>query len=427
MRHRHIPRSIAILTATALIAIAATGCSRFGGNEADAETLTIWTPRYAEEGTESGFDKVIADFTEETGIEVKYTTYGTDDMKAALANAAGTTAMPDIFQNWSGVGLIGDLFDAGLIEPIKNYADELGWEGRFNQAALSLNLIEGEQYGIPMTVHAMAVIYSKSAFETAGIAAPPTTFEELLEVNQKLEDAGITPWTFGGKQPWTLMRLTDSLLEANCGAEKIDALRNMELNWRDETCALDAFTQLKQWHDDGWLPEDFMALEPSSRDHYKGIYDGTAAMTIDGDWIRNGLEADGQDTADYGIFPFPTSTDRLYYFTESLYISSESTKKDAAAQFLDFISSTDEYLKHQPELNSVIIPPISAAESLSETPFDDAWLEFANAYETVYLPADQAFVPDVADAFLRAQDQLIIGELDPAGVVDAIQTAIDQQ
>lgn len=425
MRHTTARNTLTVIALAVTVLAFSVGCSRFGTNEAESDSLVIWTPQYGERGTESGFDKVIADFTEETGIKVNYTTYGTDDMLAALANATGTSAMPDIFQLWSGIGQIGNIYDAGAIEPLDEYADEYGWEGRFNEAALSLDIIDGKQIGIPMTVHAMAVVYSKPVFERAGITSPPQTFEELLSVNQQLVDAGITPFAFSGKQSWHLMRLSDSLLEATCGAEKFDALRNMELNWNEEPCALDAFTQLKQWQRNGWLPADFMALEPSSGDHYKAIYDGTAAMTIDGDWVRGGLELDGQDIADYGLFPFPTSTDRLSYFTESLYMSSESTKKDSAAKFLDFISDSEEYAKHQSELNS-LIPPINEASILSETPLDQEWLDITRAYTDVYLPADQALVPDVAAAFLRAQDQLMIDELDPAGVVAAIQNAIDQ-
>lgn len=427
-RHARLTRTAIVVAATTAIALTATGCSRFGGGGDDADVLTIWTVPYAEEGTTSGFEKVIADFTEETGIEVKYTAYPNDELKQQLANATGTSAMPDLFQNWSGIGLLGNIYDAGAIEPLDEYFDEYGWDGRFNEAALSLDQIDGKVQGVPMTVHAMAIVYSKKAFEAAGITEPPTSFDDLLTVNQQLLDAGITPFSFGGKQSWNLMRLSDSLLEASCGAETFDALRNMELDWNSEPCATDAFTVLQQWQGDGYLPADFLALDPNARDNYKAIYDGTAAMTIDGDWIRGGIEDDGQSVDDFGIFPFPTSTDRLYYFTESLYMSSGATdeNKDNAAKFIDFISTPENYAEHSTELNS-LIPPIVDAESTNVTAFDQQWIDLSSDYSTVYLPSDQAFVPDVADAFLRAQDQLMIGELDPKGVVAAVQTAIDAE
>ncbi|PRW82945.1 ABC transporter substrate-binding protein, partial [Pseudomonas simiae] len=85
----------------------------------------------------------------------------------------------------------------------------------------------------------------------------------------------------------------------------------MTANWAEEPCATEAFVELGRWNTDGFLGQDFMGITPD--DSRLLIYAGASAMMLEGDWMVNQLADDGEDLANYGMFPFPTGTDRLYF------------------------------------------------------------------------------------------------------------------
>lgn len=59
--------------------------------------------------------------------------------------------------------------------------------------------IDGQVYQLPANTQAIPMIYyNKALFAKAGIAAPPKTYAELLDVAAKLKAAGVTPFLAGG-------------------------------------------------------------------------------------------------------------------------------------------------------------------------------------------------------------------------------------
>ena len=55
---------------------------------------------------------------------------------------------------------------------------------------------------MPFDLGMVGFWYNKELFAQAGIDAPPTTWDEFLDVVQRLKDAGITPIAVGGQDRW---------------------------------------------------------------------------------------------------------------------------------------------------------------------------------------------------------------------------------
>ena len=195
-------------------------------------------------------------------------------------------------------------------------------------------------YGVPYTNHGMVVYYRKDLFEQAGITEEPTTYDELLAANDKLLAAGIHPFAFGGKDHWHLMRLLDSLLETKCGAETHDTLKFLQGDWTAEPCATEAFNELAAWKDKRLPGRELHGHRLPGCSNLQ-VFGGDAAMMLEGDWMVNQLVDAGQDLENYAIFPFPTGTDRLYFFAEMLYPSASTEQLDAAVSFLDYFTSDE--------------------------------------------------------------------------------------
>ena len=78
-------------------------------------------------------------------------------------------------------------------------------------------------------------------------------------------------------------------------------------------------------------------------------------MMLEGDWLRRPAQGERQGCDEYGIFPFPTGTDRLYGFGEYNYISAKSKNPDAAAKFLDYLASDAVQQAHLGEFGSISV------------------------------------------------------------------------
>lgn len=357
-------------------------------------------------------------------IKAVYTGHSTDGSKDLLRQVINTDAAPDVFFTYGGPGLFGFYVDTGGVQSLDDVYEEMGWDTRFGGPQLIAATWDGQKYAMPYRQRTMGLYYSKSLFEKAGITAEPTTYEELVEVNAKLVDAGIVPLGMGGMQSWMPMRLLDSLFELKCGAEIHDALTSLEAKYTDEPCALEAFQEFKRWADD-WMPEGFMGMDPESDVHLQ-LYTGQAAMMYEGDWVIGRFEEEGQNPDDFGYFYFPTGNERVSWFGEQLLVSSTSQHKEAAYRFLDWVSSPETQAKYagrfgglQPTLD---VPVPEGAPEL--TVFVNDLLQ---TKEGIYLPADQALpLQVVTEGYWLAQDKVSGGEIEPEEAPAIVQTSIDK-
>ena len=413
-------------TIRALAACALMGALVVPGVQAqDKQELRVWVLSSFGDTVLAAWDQVEQDFeAANPDIDVVIETRGTDEHKDALRVAAGTSEEPDIYFMWAGLGLGGEFVNLGVAAPLDDYYAEMGWSDRFTGPALAKTHYGESMYGVPYTNHGMVVYYRKDLFEEAGITEEPSTYEELLAANDKLLEAGTVPFAFGGKDRWHVMRLLDSLEETMCGAETHDSLKFLEGNWAEEPCATEAFNELKAWQDKGYLGENFMGI--GYQDSNMQVFTGDAAMMLEGDWLVNQLVDAGQDLDNYGIFPFPTGTDRLYFFAEMLYPAVSSDKMDAAIAFLDYFTSDEVQQANIGAFGSI---PVNKNASYGEEarPLDAEWVEIFDAASEVYEPGDQAFPLDVNTESWRIQDGVLIGDIDPNEAAAQLQAFIDNR
>lgn len=410
---------VAAVAAAGMIGtLAACGGGSGSGSGGDDE-LVLWMPTQ-EDSQAEGMETLISDFeAAHEGVTVKLEQRSIDAHKDALRQIVGTDSGPDIYWYWEGPGLGGTLVEAGLSKDLTEEYQQYGWDQRFGEATLSNITRYGGYHGVPWTQQAEAIYYNKDLFAEAGITAEPATYDEFVAAAEKLKAAGITPIEFGGTVNWHVMRMLDSLVEKNCGSDTFDQLVTTETSW-DTECVTQSFTDLKTWADE-YFNEGFQGV--SNDDSSQLFYTGEAAMAYEGTWFDSNVVDNGMDPANIGIFKFPTGTDRLYGFGEGFYVNAESAKTEQAAEFLDFITSTEEISKvvgvWSPLSVNSEVPPAT------DNPLHELWPPIYEAASGFYLNNDQNLDQDQTTEYWRVMNSVLTGDIAAGDAGAEFQQFID--
>ena len=403
-----------------ILALAAGAATLPAAAAAAATNLKVWTIPWNPKA-HAAFGAMIKDYeAKHPDVTVTDESRGIDEHKTAMRVAAGSGQGPDIYYMWGGLGLGGEFAMAGASAPLDQYYAKYKWDDRFSAASLSdSHRYPGGRHGVPFVIHGEGLYYNKALFAKAGITAPPKTYDELVADAEKLKAAHIPAITFGGTVNWHLMRLMDVILEAKCGAAKHDDLMAMKTDWATEPCAAASFGELKKWADNYTL-KPFMGLADDQAQNL--FYAGRTAMALEGDWFVSMIAQHG-DLDKYGFFLVPTGTDRLYFFSEYFYVSSKSANKDAAADFLDFITSPEEQQKYLGEFSAISVTK-GVDYGADKTDLGKTWRDiFANTSGT-YANGDQAFPLDVTTEYWRIINKVATDDMEPAAAAQAMQTFI---
>ncbi|NWN87878.1 MAG: ABC transporter substrate-binding protein [Micrococcaceae bacterium] len=159
-----------------------------------AEEITFWTNHPG--GSQDVENELIAEFTEDTGIEVNVVTSGANyeetsqRFQTAQGNAeADIVVLSDAtwFPNYLNDSLmpVDDLLEAAEVDP-SGYVEALYQD----------YLYEDAHYGVPYARSTPLFYYNADHYEEAGIEAPPETWEEAAEVSDQLMEAGVADAAF---------------------------------------------------------------------------------------------------------------------------------------------------------------------------------------------------------------------------------------
>lgn len=178
-------------------------------------------------------------FTEQTGIQVivesnrqlvpilRTRIAGGSPPDVALIPQPGT--MAEFARNGALVPLVNADGSAGLI-------DQDLLDANYTPAIQALGVTDGTVYGVLAKANSKSTIwYKPPQFEELGLEVP-TTWDELMAVQQAFIDAGITPWSIGGSDSWTLTDWFENIYARVAGPEMYNKLFvTHEVSWTDPT------------------------------------------------------------------------------------------------------------------------------------------------------------------------------------------------
>ncbi|MGZ3099477.1 ABC transporter substrate-binding protein [Streptomyces sp. H72] len=288
-----------------------------GGGTETAATVTL--PKLDGEGLEvaavwtgaeqENFKKVLAEFEKRTGAKVTFVP-AQDPIINFLGSKIAGGAPPDVAM-LPQPGAIKQAVDKGWAKPLgaeaakelaENYSP--GWQ--------EIGKVGGKQYGVYYKAANKSLIwYNAQVFENAG-AAEPKTWDELLTAAQTIYDSGVTPFSVGGADGWTLTDWFENVYLSQAGPEKYDQLAKHEIKWTDPSVK-EALTTLAEI----WGKKDYVAggasgalqteFPASVTQTFTGGDQPKAGMVYEGDFVQVNIgETEAEVGTDAKVFPFPS-------------------------------------------------------------------------------------------------------------------------
>ncbi|MEV0194657.1 extracellular solute-binding protein [Kitasatospora purpeofusca] len=173
-------------------ALVLTGC---GGQDNGPVTLRLVAADYGESADTSSklyWDDVARRFeAANPGIKVDVEVASWTDIGKRVDELVRTGKSPDLLQT-------GGFADQAAADRLYNASDVLSLETQANimESFSHAGQVLGTQYGIPFVSSSRVLFYNKAIFQKAGIAQPPTTWNELKAAAEKIKAKvpGVTPY-----------------------------------------------------------------------------------------------------------------------------------------------------------------------------------------------------------------------------------------
>lgn len=346
---RSFTRAVIGTAAVALTATACTGTSNAPQADDDATkdvSITFWHG-WSAPSEAAAIDAGVKAFeAKHPNIHVKVVGNINDDKIKQALRAGGANA-PDVVSSFT-TDNVGTFCASNVFADLKPFLDKSGidLDATFPKPLQDYTQFQGKRCTLPLLNDAYGLYYNKTAFQAAGIAAPPKTLSEFDAVAKKLtklkgdgySQLGFMPNFHGYESTTThfaaLWNPTYFTPDGKSNLAKDPAFASM-LKWQKGLVEqLGGFAKLEKYR--ATFGDEFGAKNP--------FHTGQVAMTMDGEW-RLGMAREAGAKFDIGVAPFPVPDDQAdsygkgYLSGTVIGIAGTSQKQNAAWELVKFMTT----------------------------------------------------------------------------------------
>jgi alpha-glucoside transport system substrate-binding protein len=241
MRHRRL-LPLTLLAALALALSACGGDDDGGGTAEGTGTISVFSLWGGSE--QEAFQKVLTQFTKDTGIKTKYE-QARDFLPVIRTRlAAGNPPMVAILPR---PGFVDELArDDALISVEDLGLDPDKINENYSDTWTDLATFDDTTYGVVAKANSKSLIwYKPNSFQQNGFQIP-TTWDELLNITEQYKSKGETPWAVGAQgrdNSWTLTDWFENIYARQAGPDKYTQLFSGDLPFNDQSVK-DALTEM---------------------------------------------------------------------------------------------------------------------------------------------------------------------------------------
>ena len=444
--HTHRPARVLVML-VALLTLLATACTAgtdsgaAGGDEAtgspgtggaadegdggDAGTVTLWYLQDHEVMVNSAIERFNEEFPDVTveaqGVE-------NDPYKTRLQTAMGTDAQPDVFHSWGG-GWLQQFVDAGLVASLDDYLEaNAEWSGQLSQPALDVSTFEGSVYAVPAILGGVYMWYRTDVFEEHGIE-PPQTYDELLQVVETLNDAGVTPITLANASSWTGSFYYMYLVQRLAGEDAfLDAYNREEGASFASEPFVEAGERIQELVEADAFIDGFNGLNYDTGESNAPLWSGDAAMQLMGDWLLNAARTDVPDIADsIDFFPFPAidppdgtgdATSMVGGVNGAFSVSADAGNPEAAMALARYLSDAE---SAQAVVDEALGTPAIEEGVQIDDPYMQRFVEALSTTDYLQPYYDQYLPPEMAEVHLETTQAIFGQSMTPQEAAEQVE------
>lgn len=315
------------------------GLSGLIASAAHAVEIEYW--QYVNAGRVDAMNILIERFeAANPDITVKHVNFPYADYQTKVTAAVFAGQGPDVVQFY--YGWLDTFRNGGLIQPISQDAfphDQI--KERFFPIVEAMER-DGEYYGLPTAVRALALFYNKGLLEAAGLDpnTPPATLDDLVEMAKATTtydaDGNITSEGIAIGMNAQDHHLFREVLIRQFGGESYTA-DNKTVTYDSEAglAALNWYTDLELVHkvaQAGFMDEPQAAFKS-----------GRSTFLIDGTFRVPSIRS--TEGLDFGVAELPShngiQSNFASYWANGIAAGSEGEERDAAHKFLAFVTSDE--------------------------------------------------------------------------------------
>jgi ABC-type glycerol-3-phosphate transport system substrate-binding protein len=416
------------ILSTLFLSLAIAGCAAAG--KKDSQTITVW---HWMSDREPAFEELARRYEKETGVKVRFDLYAPSEAYTQRVKAAAqTSTLPDIF------GILGEKRDfasfiksgyvADLTPSLTAKTDTGTWKDRLFEKALSVNEFEpGNEYevspgiyGVPLDVTTIQMVYNKKLYRDAGLdpQKPPQTWEQFVEHCRILREKGIARFVSGFGEIWMIDALASNWAMNLMGQEKVFRTYEGKVPYTDADW-IKILSLFEQMRDEKILVDGAVTMVNKTAE--QTFANQRAAYAFNGSWAVNVYKG-MNPTLDYAAMLPPKITHlnpvKIWGGAgASLMVNNQSPRKEAAIQFLKWLTDADPqaYLSTETEnlpSNKQSLQEISPILSQFADDMDNT------THPNIY-PAHEK--PVVTEAFDKGIQSILIGEKTPRQVAEEVQ------
>jgi multiple sugar transport system substrate-binding protein len=325
MMRRSAPWILPLAAAGVLALAGCAGGSAAGGNAAP-DKLTVWIMG----DSSKNFDKLVAPFEKDSGIDVETVAIPWDSIDQKFTTAVASGNGPDLLQ--IGLSKLRTFGDTGALLSLdeKTLADypNLASSNFLDGVAGEATAVGGETVSVPWVSDTRILFYRSDILQENGIAAAPTTWDELRA------DAKILTARGEGQYGYYIPQWDSALpveMTWDQGGDIIDADGNVDFDTPEFAKAVDLYTGL---YADGSVPTN------SDFDQTQGFVSGIAPMLVSGPYLAAAIsDAAPELEGKWSVAPLPAGSDNTSLLAgSSLGVWGKTANEGGALQLLDFLS-----------------------------------------------------------------------------------------
>lgn len=213
--------------------------------------------------------------------------------------------------------------------------------------------VNGTIYTAPLKAEVpQGIVYNKKLFQQWGLHEP-ATYQQFLELCEKIRAKGIYPLVVGGKDLWHMGFWINHFMLDDVYSKDQEWNRKRtagQVSWTDIGPKA-AFRDLKALWDNDYIVPGFINIADHQTIDY--LVSGKAGMVMSGPWMLSQLKQADPDF-EAGFFPVPDRQGHIYIYglpqpsgwAMSSLAAADSEKAKVIEQFLHFFYSDEEYPKY---------------------------------------------------------------------------------